>query len=126
MMMSPWIAAPWLTGEPGQAPQAAAPAASANSNQLPILRAIRPSFTISPRPPARQASRGQPAGTSCASAQTASAQSRRPAGTSRIAPRPAAAAIRLVQLMARRAPRLRAPPGIRARTRRAGGSLRRG
>ena len=32
MMMPPWIAAPWLTGEPGQAPQAAAPAAAATSD----------------------------------------------------------------------------------------------
>src|SRR5262249_29454676 len=43
--------------------------------------------------------------TSCASAQTASAQSRRAVGTSRTAPRPAAAATGPSQLMAPRAPR---------------------
>ncbi len=99
MMMSPWFAAPWLrlTGDFGQASQAAAPAAAANSSGTPILRAICASFAISRTPPARQASRGQPAGTSCASAQTASAQSRRPAGSSRAPARPS-------QLIAARAP----------------------
>jgi hypothetical protein len=69
---------PW----PGQALQTAAPATAANS-KMPILRTICASLAISHTPPARQASRGQPGGTSRASAQTASAQSRRPAGSSR-------------------------------------------
>ena len=96
-MMSALAVAAWLTAEAGQALQAAAPAAAVNSSSVPVLRTICASLAISHAPPARQASRGQPGGTSRASAQTASAQSRRPAGTSRAPARPS-------QLIAPRAP----------------------
>ena len=62
---------------------------------MPILRRINASLAISRTPPARHASRRSPGGTSVASAQTASTQSRRPAGTSRMLARRAAAPIRL-------------------------------
>ena len=55
---------------------------------MPVLRASRASRAIIRTPPARQASRRQPGGTSCASAQSASAQSRRSAGSSRAQARP--------------------------------------
>ena len=98
------IAVANLPGGPGQFARVASAAATANSSQRPILRAISASLAITRTPPARQASRLNPDGTSYASAQIASAQSRRPAGTSRSAPRPAAAAARLSQI----AP----PPGL--------------
>jgi len=61
-----------LADEPGQAPQAASAAATANSMTLPILRGISASLAISRTPPACQISRRSPGGTSGASAQTAS------------------------------------------------------
>ena len=75
-------------GEPCQVARVAAAAATANSSQRPILRAISASLTITRAPPASQASRLSPDGTSDASAQMASAQSRRSADTSRAAARP--------------------------------------
>ena len=83
-----------LADEPGHAAQAANATATANSRP-PILRTITASLAISRTPPALQASRRSPGGTSGASAQTASTQSRRPAGTSRTAPHRTAAPTRL-------------------------------
>ena len=80
-----------LPAEPGHAAQAANAAATANIIALLIPRRINASLAISRTPPARHASRRSPGGTSRASAQTASTQSRRSAGTSRAAARHAAA-----------------------------------
>ena len=67
--------------------QTAAAAATANSSKPTVLRTISTSQAITRTPPASQASRLGPDGTSRASGQIASAQSRRPAGSSRAAAR---------------------------------------
>ena len=77
-------------GGPGRGPRG-----PANSTARPGLYTISASLAISHIPPARQASRSHPCGTSCASAQTASVQSRRPPAASRAAARPAATNVRL-------------------------------
>ena len=53
-----------LPGEPGQVAQAIHAAAAANSSQRPILRAVSASLAITCTPPASQASRLSPDGTS--------------------------------------------------------------
>ena len=88
-----------LAGESGQAAHATTAAATANSSALTILRSINASLAISHTPPACQATRRSPRGTSGASAQTAFTQSRRPAGTNHAPARRTAAPTRLGPLI---------------------------
>jgi hypothetical protein len=81
----------WPVAGCGQAAHAAADAAAANSTARPSRRGSSASRVSTQAPPARQAIRGSPGGTSCASAQSAASQSRRPAGSSHAAQRPIAA-----------------------------------
>jgi hypothetical protein len=59
-----WLTAAWPTVGCGQAAQAAAPAAAANTAARPRRRGISASRAITQAPPARQASRASPGGTS--------------------------------------------------------------
>ena len=91
--------ATWPTPGCGQAAHAAKAAATANSAARTSRRGSSASRASTQAPPARQASRASPGGTSCASAQTASAQSRRPAGSSHAKARATAAITRVSLLM---------------------------
>jgi hypothetical protein len=83
--------ATWPAHGCGQAAHAAAAAAAAHSSARPSRRGVSASRASIHTPPARQASRVSPGGTSRASAQIAATQSRRPAGSSHATPRPTAA-----------------------------------
>ena len=91
-------------GGPDHALHAVPAAAAVNDSGYPSLRPRAASRAVSRSPPASQASRRHPGGTSAASLQTASAHSRRPAGTTAIERRSSPAITRVSPSTTRPAP----------------------